>query len=63
MCILHVVSEKLTKRDYIHKSEISPGSGLVVANVLARLTQSEVYKGITTQMIKWLARIKEYKHI
>lgn len=34
MYILHVVGEKLTKRDYVHKSEVSPENGLAIVNVL-----------------------------
>lgn len=34
MYMLHVVGEKLTERDYVCKSEVSPGNGLAIANVL-----------------------------
>lgn len=34
MYMLHVVGEKLTKRDYVRKSEVSPENGLAIVNVL-----------------------------
>lgn len=34
MYTLHVVGEKLTKRDYVRESEVSPENGLAIVNVL-----------------------------